>query len=79
MSLSRNDKGFPAADDQVPAPPDGGYGWVIVFLAGVNMVFVLGVTYSVGTLLDTLVQVFFSNIGLPIDTKYFNDFNFAVF
>ena len=68
MSLSRNDKGIPAADEmQVPAPPDGGYGWVIVFLAGVNMVFVLGVTYSLGTLLDTLVQVFiFANSQITI-------------
>ena len=44
-------------DRQIPAPPDGGYGWVVVSLACLNMFFVLGITYAIGTLLDTLVQV----------------------
>ena len=41
----------------VMTPPDGGYGWVITFLACINMFFILGITFSIGTLLDKLVQV----------------------
>ena len=50
-----------AEDDKnlvMMAPPDGGYGWVITFLACINMFFILGITFSIGTLLDKLVQVF---------------------
>ena len=43
----------------VLAPPDGGYGWVISFLACFNLIFVLGIMFSIGTLLDTLVEVSF--------------------
>ena len=53
-------------DGEVPAPPDGGYGWVIVFLTFISMFFVLGVTNSIGTLLDTLVQVYASCVKIHI-------------
>ena len=62
MSLTdnRNVGQFEDDDDLVAAPPSGGYGWVITFLACLNMFFVIGITFSIGTLLDTLVQVRFS-------------------
>ena len=52
-------------DRQIPAPPDGVYGWVIVSLACLNMFFVLGITYAIGTMLDTLVQVCAFNTFAP--------------
>ena len=54
---NKNNVPFNDDDISVAAPPDGGYGWVITFLAFLNMVVVLGITFSMGTLLDTLVQV----------------------
>ena len=62
---AKNAKANLPEDEHIPAPPDGGYGWVIVFIASLNMFFVLGITYSIGTLLDTLVEVCLeSDIGL---------------
>ena len=56
VGKNNDDKGF-KYDSVMIAPPDGGYGWVISFLACFNLVFVIGIMNSVGTLLDTLVQV----------------------
>ena len=48
------DKKLEEHDQMVASPPDGGYGWIIAFLACLNMFFVLGIPISISTLLDTL-------------------------
>ena len=59
MDVEKKEKAEQGKNDEsvVLAPPDGGYGWVISFLACFNLIFVLGFMFSIGTLLDTLVQV----------------------
>ena len=47
--------------DDLPGPPDGGWGWVICF-ACFSCNFVLdGIAYSFGVMLETLVNHFDSN------------------
>ena len=49
--------------DDLPGPPDGGWGWVIRF-ACFSCNFVLdGIAYSFGVMLETLVNHFESNRG----------------
>uniref|UniRef100_A0A6P7G3T6 Monocarboxylate transporter 12-like n=1 Tax=Diabrotica virgifera virgifera TaxID=50390 RepID=A0A6P7G3T6_DIAVI len=42
-------------EDSLPAPPDGGYGWVIVFASFICNMMVDGVTYCFGIFLPDLV------------------------
>ena len=46
---------------ELPAPPDGGWGWVIVFASFMNNLIIDGIAYSFGVLLPVLVSHFDSN------------------
>lgn len=43
---------------ELPAPPDGGYGWVIVFASFMCNLIVDGIAYTFGVFLDDFVQHF---------------------
>ena len=43
--------------DDILAPPNGGYGWVVTLLAATNMFFSAGILSSIGNLLDNFVEV----------------------
>ena len=43
--------------DDILAPPNGGYGWVVTLLAAINIFFSSGIISSIGNLLDTFVEV----------------------
>lgn len=45
-------------EDEMPAPPDGGYGWVIVFASFMCNLVVDGIGYSFGVFLPELVNYF---------------------
>ena len=45
-------------DDFIPTPPDGGYGWVIVFCSFMCNVIVDGIGYAFGVLLPEFISVF---------------------
>lgn len=42
----------------IPVPPDGGYGWVIVFAAFMNHVIVDGIAYTVGVFYTEFCEYF---------------------
>lgn len=44
--------------DELPPPPDGGYGWVIVFASFMCNLVVDGIGYSFGVFLPELVNYF---------------------
>jgi hypothetical protein len=44
--------------DFIPSPPDGGWGWVIVFSSLVCNIIVDGIGYAFGVLLPQWVKVF---------------------
>lgn len=49
--------------DYIPTPPDGGWGWVIVFSSLMCNIIVDGLGYSFGVLLPQWVEVFGESPG----------------
>lgn len=49
--------------DFIPTPPDGGWGWVIVFSSLMCNIIVDGIGYSFGVLLPQWVEVFGESRG----------------
>lgn len=49
---------FEYDEDELPPPPDGGYGWVIVFASFMCNLVVDGIGYSFGVFLPELVNYF---------------------
>lgn len=47
---------LPEEEEVLPAPPDGGYGWVIVFASFMCNMFVDGTAYSFGILMPELLK-----------------------
>lgn len=45
-------------EDEIPPPPNGGYGWVIVFASFMCNLIVDGIGYSFGVFLPELVNYF---------------------
>jgi len=52
--LSPDDDGFSICEFAVPQPPDGGYGWVIVFASFMCNMIVDGIAYTFGVFLNEL-------------------------
>ena len=45
------------SEAEILSPPNGGYGWVVTLLAGINIFFASGIINTIGNLLDNFVQV----------------------
>lgn len=62
------DEGKPLYDEDIvvplvelPPPPDGGWGWVVVFASFMCNLILDGIAYTFGVLLNPLVEHFDSN------------------
>ena len=49
--------------DYIPTPPDGGYGWVIVFASFVNHIIVDGIAFTFGVFYLEFLQYFGESKG----------------
>lgn len=57
-------KSTTTAKEDLPTPPDGGYGWVVVFAAFMINVIVDGVAYSYGVFIANLQEQYESSAGI---------------
>lgn len=57
-------KSTTTAKEDLPTPPDGGYGWVVVFAAFMINVIVDGIAYSYGVFLAELREHYQSPAGI---------------
>lgn len=58
-----NPENYPEADitDLIPLPPDGGWGWVVVFASFMNHFILDGICYAFGVLLQSYRDQFGSS------------------
>lgn len=56
--VSPDDDGYSICDFGIPQPPDGGYGWVIVFASFMCNMIVDGIAYTFGVFLTDLAEYF---------------------
>lgn len=57
-------KSTTTAKEDLPTPPDGGYGWVVVFAAFMINVIVDGIAYSYGVFIAELQTHYQSSAGI---------------